>query len=53
MAHNYWWPGMRKSIENFVRKCDPCQRCKGSREQIAPLGEIEEPKFLLKLPIWI
>ena len=22
----YWWPGMHKSIAEYVRKCDPCQR---------------------------
>jgi hypothetical protein len=25
IALNYWWPGMRKSIEDYVRKCDSCQ----------------------------
>jgi len=22
----YWWPGMRKSIEDYVKKCDTYQR---------------------------
>ena len=22
---HYWWPGLRKSIADFVLKCDPCQ----------------------------
>jgi len=42
---NYWWPSMRKSIENYVKKCDSCQRRKSTRKFIAPLGEVEEPTF--------
>ena len=34
---------MRKSVEGYVRKCDPCQRRKEDREFVAPLGEVEEP----------
>jgi hypothetical protein len=43
VALGYWWPSMRKSIADFVRKCDECQRRKEDRELIAPLGEVEEP----------
>jgi hypothetical protein len=39
----YWWPSMRKSIEDFIKNCDSCQRRKGDREFVAPLGETEEP----------
>ena len=39
----YWWPSMRKSVEDYVKKCDPCQRRKEDREFVAPLGEVEEP----------
>jgi len=42
---NYRWPSLRKSIENYVRKCDSCQRRKGTRKCIAPLGEVEGPTF--------
>ena len=38
----YWWPGMRKSIEDYIKRCDPCQRQKEDREFVAPLGEVEE-----------
>jgi hypothetical protein len=24
----FWWPGMRKSIQDYIRSCDPCQRRK-------------------------
>jgi len=43
IALRFWWPGMRKSIEGFVNSCDLCQWRKGSREFVAPLGEVEEP----------
>jgi hypothetical protein len=36
---------MRASIEEYVRRCDPCQRRKENREMIAPLGDVEEPKI--------
>ena len=41
---NYWWPNMRKTIQKFVRECDPCQKRKENREPAAPLGEVVEPK---------
>jgi cleavage and polyadenylation specificity factor subunit 1 len=34
---------MRKYIEDNIRNCDPCQRRKSSRKQIAPLGEVDKP----------
>jgi hypothetical protein len=40
----FWWPGMRKSIQDYIRSCDPCQRRKEDREFVAPLGEVDEPK---------
>ena len=42
---NYRWPSMRKPIENYVRKCDSCQRRKSRRKCIAALGEVEWPTF--------
>jgi len=44
IALNYWWPGMRKSIEDYVRKCDSCQRRKEDRQFTAPLGSPEVPE---------
>jgi hypothetical protein len=42
-ALRYWWPGMRKAIESYVKSCDLCQRRKEAREFVAPLGRPEEP----------
>ena len=41
----YWWPGMRRFIEEYIKKCDSCQRRKENREFTAPLGEVNQPKF--------
>jgi len=40
---NYWWSSMRRSIVDYIRKCDQCQRRKEDREYIAPLGDVEQP----------
>jgi len=42
----YWWPGMRKFIEDFVKSCDLCQRRKGNREFVAPLGELGDSSVI-------
>jgi hypothetical protein len=34
---------MRRTIEDYIKKCDTCQTRKGDREFIAPLGDVEEP----------
>jgi hypothetical protein len=44
IALNYWWPGMRRSIDEFVGKCDFCQKRKEDRQFTAPLGTPELPK---------
>jgi len=38
----YWWHGMQKLIEDYIRRCDPCQRRKENREFGSPL-EVEKP----------
>jgi len=40
---SYWWTRMRRSIEEYIPKCDSCQRRKDHREFLAPLGQPEEP----------
>ena len=34
---------MRKSIEDYVKTCDACQRIRDGREFKAPLGKVETP----------
>ena len=43
IALHYWWPGMRKAVENYVKSCDACQSRKGNREFVAPLRDVDEP----------
>lgn len=33
----YFWTGLRNDVQNFVKKCDDCQRYKHSRPHIEPL----------------
>jgi hypothetical protein len=42
IKQRYWWPGMRKSIFDYVDSCHECQRTKVSRQK--PLG------YLMPLP---
>jgi hypothetical protein len=37
----YWWSGMRRSVEYYIQKCDPCQKRKKDRKFRAPLEEEE------------
>jgi len=41
---NYSWPKMRKT-EQYIKRCDPCQRRKEDWEMIAPLGDVLKPKI--------
>lgn len=41
-ALQYWWPRMKTAMEDYIRKCDLCQRRKGTRQFMAPLGEFQE-----------
>jgi len=34
---------MRKTVEDYIRKCDSIQRRKEESEFVAPLGKTEEP----------
>jgi len=43
---------MGKSVEDYVRKCDPCHRRKEERKFVAPLGEVQEPKPLSRSHPW-
>ena len=44
---------MRRSIEEYDRKCDPCQKIKENREFVAPLGEVETHTPLFRWREWI
>jgi hypothetical protein len=44
IALSFWWPAMRRTIEEFISGCDACQRGKGDRELTAPLGSLRGPQ---------
>ena len=48
---NYWWPGMRRSIEEYIRRCDSCQRRKEDHKFVAPLGKPEGPFVLTSVDV--
>jgi hypothetical protein len=35
----YYWPGLAKDVESFVRACDSCQRVEARRQK--PYGELQ------------
>jgi transposase InsO family protein len=41
----YWWPGMRRDIDQYVRECDACQRRKQGMEFKAPLGDVTQATY--------
>jgi hypothetical protein len=43
LALNFWCPGMRKSLEDYAKECNSCQRQKENRESMAPLGDFGSP----------
>jgi len=43
LSFNYWWPGMRNSIKDYVKIFDACQRRKEGREFVASLGDVDQP----------
>ena len=43
LALSFWWPRMRKAVEEYIKKCDACQRRKEDPEFITPLGEVDMP----------
>ncbi|KAG5862306.1 hypothetical protein JTB14_017304 [Gonioctena quinquepunctata] len=34
---NYFWSGLRKNVEDFVKRCDDCQRYKHSKPNTEPM----------------
>jgi len=40
---HYSWPGMRQSVERYVKSCDPYHCRKENREFLGPLGNTEDP----------
>jgi len=39
----YWSPDVRRSVEDYIQKCDLCEKRKEDREFRAPRAEVEMP----------
>jgi hypothetical protein len=39
----FYWPGMRRQVDEYVKKCHSCQRLKPRHEFKAPLGDVMGP----------
>jgi transposase InsO family protein len=60
VSRDFYWPGMRKYIKNYVQSCTTCQRNKASRHKpyglLEPLPIADSPwssismDFIVKLP---
>ena len=42
LCNRFYWPGMRRHVEEYVKNCHACQRLKPRHEFKAPLGDIME-----------
>jgi hypothetical protein len=45
----HWWPGMCRTIREYVNNCEACQKRKEARQFKAPLGDVDEPRFPLEV----
>ncbi len=47
VLREYWWPKMKKDVEDYVRACETCQRTKSSTQaKAAPLHQMPSPPDL-------
>ncbi|GJW64963.1 putative reverse transcriptase domain-containing protein [Tanacetum coccineum] len=46
LRDRYWWPGMKKDIAEYVRKCLTCLKVKAEHQR--PSGLLQQPK----IPVW-
>jgi hypothetical protein len=51
VSQSYWWPKMRRTIVEFVRTCDTCQRF-SPRRMVEPLTMDRPPPLLFMKWFW-
>jgi len=61
ISRDYWWPGIRSMIRDYVKSCETCDRAKTARRQpfglLLPLPISDKPwsalsmDFIVKLPL--
>ena len=42
VTRNYWWPGVTRDVERYVKGCDLCQRIKNRTEEVAEKLKLSE-----------
>jgi len=51
-ASPYYWPQMKDSVENWIKKCDVCQRTKPEiKRQLAPMGQLAAGRPLERVAV--
>ncbi|EOX94287.1 Uncharacterized protein TCM_003876 [Theobroma cacao] len=48
IRENYWWPGMKRDVAEFVAKCLVCQQVKAEHQR--PAGTLQKGKKLICKP---
>ncbi|KAK1425082.1 hypothetical protein QVD17_20426 [Tagetes erecta] len=43
LRENYWWPGMKKDVATYVRKCLTCSKVKAEHQK--PSGMLQQPEI--------
>ncbi|KAF6202427.1 hypothetical protein GE061_004826 [Apolygus lucorum] len=43
VQEQFWWPGMKEDVANYVQSCTSCSQRKHYGRTTAPLGEFSEP----------
>ena len=46
LKERYWWPGMKKDVNEWVQKCLTCQQVKAEHQK--PYGQLQP----LEIPVW-
>jgi len=46
VTRNYWWPGVTRDVERYVKECNICQRMKNRTEEVA--GKLKLSEVLKK-----
>ena len=47
VIRNYWWLGVMRDVERYIKECDLCQRMKNRTEELA--GKLKLSEVLEKL----
>ena len=49
MKLRYYWPNMKRDVEDYVKQCESCSKHKVGKNPTAPLGELPETSYPFEL----